>query len=78
MNGRVSQFTFSPDLLGDYEVFINYIGFRGAEDLDWEERNSEMTCMGSELEEENDILMVIAAIILGRGKERADPIKTTS
>ena len=37
-----------------------------------------MTYMGSELEEENDTLMIVAAITLERGKERADPIKTTS
>ena len=74
----MSQFAFSLDLLEDYEVSINYIGFRGVKDLDWKEKNSEITYIGLELEEENDTLMVITAIILGRGKERTDLIKTTS
>ena len=37
-----------------------------------------MTYMGLELEEENDTLIIITAITLGRGKERIDLIKTTS
>ena len=78
MSGRVSQFAFSPDPLENYEVSINYAGFRGAKDLDWKEKNGEMTCAGLELEEENDALMVVAATAPGRGKERTDPMKTTS
>jgi len=37
-----------------------------------------MTYIGLELEKKNDTLMVITVIILGRGKERINPIKTMS
>ena len=37
-----------------------------------------MTYTGLELEEENDTLIIVTAIILGRGKERTNLIKTTS
>ena len=37
-----------------------------------------MTYTGLELEDENDTLIVITAIILGRGKEKTNLIKTTS
>ena len=69
---------FSLNPLEDYKVSINYIGFRGVKDLDWKEKNGKMTYMGLELEEENDTLMIVVVITLGRGKERADLIKTIS
>ena len=37
-----------------------------------------MTYMGLVLEEENNVLMVAVVIILGKGKERADLVKTIS
>ena len=78
MRGRVSQFVFSPNLLEDYKVDINYIGFRGAKDLDQEEKDGKIAYIGLVLEEENDVLMVAVIITLGKGKERADLMKTIS
>ena len=37
-----------------------------------------MTYMGLKLEEENDTLIIITAITLGRGKERINLMKTIS
>ena len=37
-----------------------------------------MTYTGLKLEEENDTLIIITVIILGRGKERTNLIKTIS
>ena len=37
-----------------------------------------MTYIGLVLEEENDVLMVAVVITLGKGKERADLVKTIS
>ena len=37
-----------------------------------------MTYIGLVLEEENDILIIVVVIILGKGKEKANLVKTIS